>query len=137
TGRTKHFLSLCGEHLSVENMNRAIELVGDDLNININEFAVAGVPHKSLFAHHWFIGTDDDVDKDEFREKLDNHLKDLNDDYKVERKAALKDVIVDVLPNHIFIDFLAHIGKKGGQNKFPRVLKGKQLVEWEEFIKDI
>ncbi|MDH5382915.1 MAG: GH3 auxin-responsive promoter family protein, partial [Cyclobacteriaceae bacterium] len=44
TGRTKHFLSLCGEHLSVENMNRAIELVGDDLNININEFAVAGVP---------------------------------------------------------------------------------------------
>src|SRR5690606_37036319 len=27
TGRTKHFLSLVGEHLSVENMNRAIQLV--------------------------------------------------------------------------------------------------------------
>ena len=26
TGRTKHFLSLCGEHLSVENMNCAIKL---------------------------------------------------------------------------------------------------------------
>ncbi len=29
TGRTKHFLSLTGEHLSVENMNKAIELVSE------------------------------------------------------------------------------------------------------------
>ena len=27
TGRTKHFLSLCGEHLSQENMNRAIHML--------------------------------------------------------------------------------------------------------------
>ena len=27
TGRTKHFLSLVGEHLSVDNMNKAIEMV--------------------------------------------------------------------------------------------------------------
>src|SRR5687768_6863135 len=33
TGRTTHFLSLVGEHLSVENMNRAIELVSAELNI--------------------------------------------------------------------------------------------------------
>jgi hypothetical protein len=44
TGRTKHFLSLCGEHLSVDNMNKAIELVANDFNINIPEFAVAGIP---------------------------------------------------------------------------------------------
>ena len=31
TGRTKHYLSLCGEHLSVENMSRAIKLTADDL----------------------------------------------------------------------------------------------------------
>ncbi len=48
TGRTKHFLSLCGEHLSVDNMNKAIELVSNELNINIPEFAVAGIPHQTL-----------------------------------------------------------------------------------------
>jgi hypothetical protein len=35
TGRTKHFLSLVGEHLSVDNMNKAIELVSEELNISI------------------------------------------------------------------------------------------------------
>jgi hypothetical protein len=33
TGRTKHFLSLVGEHLSVDNMTTAIELVSQELNI--------------------------------------------------------------------------------------------------------
>ena len=45
TGRTKHFLSLVGEHLSVDNMNKAIEMVSEELNISIPEFTVAGVPH--------------------------------------------------------------------------------------------
>src|SRR5688500_2968746 len=85
TGRTKHFLSLCGEHLSVDNMNKAIELVSNEFNITIPEFAVAGIPHQSLFAHHWFVGTDDTIDNTLLKEKLDEHLKKLNDDYAVER----------------------------------------------------
>ena len=32
TGRTKHFLSLVGEHLSVDNMNKAVQLVSEELN---------------------------------------------------------------------------------------------------------
>ena len=31
TGRTKHFLSLVGEHLSVDNMNQAVEQVSREL----------------------------------------------------------------------------------------------------------
>src|SRR5690606_20231362 len=54
TGRTKHFLSLCGEHLSVDNMTRAIGMVADELNISVREFTVAGIPHDSLFAHQWY-----------------------------------------------------------------------------------
>src|ERR1039458_8231678 len=60
TGRTKHFLSLCGEHLSVENMNRAIELVSDEFNVKVREFTVAGVSVGSLFGHHWYISTDNE-----------------------------------------------------------------------------
>ena len=134
TGRTKHFLSLCGEHLSVDNMNKAIELVSNELNITITEFTVAGIPHGSLFAHHWFIGTDDVVDKDVLRDRIDFYLKELNDDYAVERIAALKEVIVDVLPVKVFYDWMQSKGKVGGQNKFPRVLKKTQLEEWSTFI---
>ena len=123
TGRTKHFLSLCGEHLSVDNMNKAVELVSNDLNIDIKEFAVAGIPSGSLFAHHWFIGTDSTVDKAVLQKLLDDHLKQLNDDYAVERSAALKEVLVDVLPVKTFYDWMESKGKVGGQNKFPRVLK--------------
>src|SRR6185437_16120434 len=83
TGRTKHFLSLCGEHLSVDNMNRAVELVSEELNISIKEFTVAGIPHGTLFAHQWYVGTDDAVDTEKFKNLLDEKLKQLNDDYKV------------------------------------------------------
>ncbi len=134
TGRTKHFLSLCGEHLSVDNMNKAIELVSNELNIVIPEFAVAGIPHQTLFAHHWFIGTDDVVDSNKLKERIDHHLKVLNDDYAVERSAALRDVIVDVLPIRKFYDWMEFKGKVGGQNKFPRVMKDGQLEEWKKFI---
>ena len=34
TGRTKHFLSLVGEHLSVENMNKAVDLLSDEFIIS-------------------------------------------------------------------------------------------------------
>lgn len=134
TGRTKHFLSLCGEHLSVENMNKALELACEELNIAAKEFTVAGIPHGTLFAHHWYVGTDDKVDPKILRDKIDAHLKHLNDDYAVERSAALKDVYVDVLPVKTFYDWMQSKGKIGGQNKFPRVIKGAQFEDWKSFI---
>ena len=134
TGRTKHYLSLCGEHLSVENMSRAIKLTADDLKIDINEFAVAGVPHGTLFAHQWYIGSNKLVSEDAIKTRLDFHLKEINDDYRTERIAALKDVYVKVLSDNAFIDFMGTKGKLGSAHKFPRVLKGKLLEEWQGFI---
>jgi len=135
TGRTKHFLSLVGEHLSVDNMNKAIELVSEDLNISIPEFTVAGVPYGSFFAHQWYIATDDKVNSEDLRVRIDNKLKELNDDYEVERKHALKGVFVEVLSEQTFMDFMKTKGKLGGQHKFPRVLKGKMLEDWQKFLK--
>jgi GH3 auxin-responsive promoter len=134
TGRTKHFLSLCGEHLSVDNMNKAIEMVSNEMNISIKEFTVAGIPYGSLFAHRWFLGTDDKIDKVLLKERLDFHLKELNDDYAVERSAALKEIFVDVFPLSMFYAWMESKGKAGGQNKFPRVMKNSQLEEWTTFI---
>ncbi|MBA2248980.1 MAG: GH3 auxin-responsive promoter family protein [Chitinophagaceae bacterium] len=135
TGRTKHFLSLVGEHLSVDNMNKAIQLASEELNISIPEFTVAGIPYGTFFAHQWYLATDDKVNTEEMRIRIDNHLKDLNDDYEVERKHALKAVLVDVLSEKTFMDFMRSQGKVGGQHKFPRVLKGKMLEDWQKFLK--
>jgi hypothetical protein len=134
TGRTKHFLSMVGEHLSVDNMNKAINMVSDELNISIGEFTVAGVPYKDFFAHHWYIATDDKIDPSILKLLIDEKLKELNDDYEVERNHALKEIFVDVLSEETFMNFMKSKGKVGGQNKFPRVLKGKLLDEWQKYL---
>jgi len=135
TGRTKHFLSLCGEHLSVDNMNKAIESVADEMGFTVKEFTVAGVKYDTLFAHRWYIGIDEPINSEELKIRLDNKLCELNDDYKVERSAALKEIFVHTLPTHLFYDWMRSKGKEGGQTKFPRVMKGKILEDWENFIK--
>jgi hypothetical protein len=137
TGRTKHFLSLCGEHLSVDNMNKAIELVSNELNINIKEFTVAGIPYHTMFAHKWWIGTDDRIEASVLKERLDYYLKELNDDYRVERIAALKDVIVTILPTDVFYSWMEKRGKMGSQNKFPRVMKSAVLENWEDYVASV
>ncbi len=134
TGRTKHYLSLCGEHLSVDNMNKAIEMVSDELDIEIREFTVAGIPYENLFAHHWFLGVESELDPAVVRERLDQYLCELNDDYATERNAALKEIIVDVIPLSYFYEFLSQMGKTGGQHKFPRVIKSELYRKWKEFL---
>ncbi|MCU0428689.1 MAG: GH3 auxin-responsive promoter family protein [Cytophagaceae bacterium] len=134
TGRTKHYLSLCGEHLSVENMNKAISAVSSEFSIEIREFAVAGIHYQSMFAHKWFLACDNPVDAEKIKDRLDHYLKECNDDYKTERIAALKEIFVYVLPLEAFYGFMETKGKVGGQHKFPRVLKKNMLEDWEKFL---
>lgn len=134
TGRTKHFLSVCGEHLSLDNISRAIELVQNDLNISIPEFTVVAENYGSLFAHRWYIGTNDQVNPNKVKELIDKHLNILNDDYRVERLEAIKDIFVEILPLRTFYGYMESKGKLGAANKFPRVLKGSKLEEWRSYL---
>jgi len=134
TGRTKHFLSLVGEHLSVDNMNKAIELLSEELNVSIPEFTVTGIPINNFFGHKWYIATNEEIDTSKLATLIDEKLKLLNDDYEVERRHALRSVEVVVLNEQTFMNFMKLKGKIGGQHKFPRVLKGKMLTEWETFL---
>lgn len=136
TGRTRHYLSLVGEHLSVDNMNKAVRSAAEELNISIPEYTVAGEPYGSFFAHHWYVGCDDIVNAETLRVKIDEKLKEINDDYRVERRSALKEIFVDVLPTEQFLEFMRSRGKVGGQHKFPRVLKGAILEAWKKFLVD-
>lgn len=133
-GRTKQFLSLCGEHLSIDNMNKAIDEVQKSLSIHITEFAVAGFIHEGKFAHRWYIGCDEMVDKQLILEKIDAVLCKTNDDYAVERAAALPYLFIEILPGNTFLEFMHKTGKFGAMNKFPRVLKNGNLAKWETFL---
>jgi hypothetical protein len=134
-GRTKQFMSLCGEHLSIDNMNKAIDELQRNLNITVKEFTVAGYLHEGLFAHQWYIGCDDpSVSPEAMLKSIDETLCRINDDYAVERTSALPHLFITVLPSQRFIDFLHATGKFGAMNKFPRVLKNKQLDEWTHFL---
>ncbi len=136
TGRTKHFLSICGEHLSQENMNRAIELLQEEMDVEIKEFTVMAFRYQGLFAHKWYLGTSSPLDPETAARKIDQYLKNLNDDYRVERLEAIRDVFVHVLPPKAFLEYMEMKGKTGSANKFPRVLKNGRITEWEQFLKN-
>jgi hypothetical protein len=135
TGRTKHFLSLCGEHLSVDNMTQAVNNLCTELNIPIREFTVAGTVNGSNFGHHWFLGIDNPTIQPEvLLEKLDQSLKDLNDDYAVERRHALQHMRLNIVSTSKFYEWMESKGKLGSQNKFPRVLQTKNYADWLNFL---
>lgn len=134
SGRTKHFLSLTGEHLSVDNMNKAIAKLAIEMKVDIREYTVSGIPYEGTFAHQWFLGVEGEFDREKIKISLDNILKDLNDDYATERGSALKDIFVDTVPVDKFYGYMNSKGRLGGQNKFPRVLKAAQLEEWKTYL---
>ena len=135
TGRTKHFLSICGEHLSVDNMNQAIRQTEDILNLRIKEFTVCGVKAGTHFAHRWYLGCEPQMDNSVVAKVLDEQLKVVNDDYGAERGAMLAPPQVKVIEPGLFYEWQRHAGRMNGQSKFPRVMKEQQFTEWENFLK--
>lgn len=135
TGRTKQFLSACGEHVSIDNLNHAVEEADRALHANIGEFTVSAVREGSGWAHDWYLSVGNpDVGAQALRAVLDDTLCRLNDDYAVERRFALHDVRVHLLPQSVFMEWMEKRGKMNGQAKVPRVLKGTQLENFQQFI---
>lgn len=136
TGRTKHFMSICGEHLSLDNISRAVEMLNEELQADVREFTLMGVPHGTMWAHQWYLAADHiNATEAEVAERLNKYLCTLNDDYKVERMEAIKEVRVKLLPHQVFADWMKAHNKEGGAHKFPRVLKGKLQEQWLKHLK--
>ena len=135
TGRTKLFLSVCGEHLSVDNINEAVRRTEAELHAGVREFAVAGFREGTGWAHHWWVSLDNkSITQQQFIQTLDAHLKILNDDYCTERKFALRQLRISFIENNTFYQWLANQGKMNGQTKIPRVLKGNALNHWVSYL---
>lgn len=136
-GRTKHFLSICGEHLSVDNMTTGVLQVQKELNVAINEFTVSAIELGTSFGHKWYLAADEKLDKVKTRHILDAKLAEINDDYATERNAGvLKEPLIELIPTQWFYDYMERQGKLTGQTKFPRVIKNQAWNNWEDYIRE-
>ncbi|MDX1444604.1 GH3 auxin-responsive promoter family protein [Lishizhenia sp.] len=131
-GRVSQTLNSAGEHLSVENLNDAINRTATNLGMNIQEFCV--YPSKNGNRHNWYIGVNAKVDTRRFEVELNSNLCALNDDYRTLRKYMLKSPKVIALPVEKFYEFLESRNKLGGQHKFARVMNKNQALAWEAFL---
>jgi GH3 auxin-responsive promoter len=124
---------LVGEHLSLDNINVAVQKASEELDVDIPEFCLFADTEKQC--HRWYFGSTQTLDGDLVMKTVDRILCELNDDYRAVRNyKTLNDPIVNCTSMKIFYDFMEAKGKLGSQNKFPRVMNKHQSTEWLLFI---
>jgi hypothetical protein len=133
SGRIRQFLSLCGEHLSLENINEALLKTSSFFNIDFSEFTIYADIEKHC--HCWYLGANQNVDDPKaLISFLDDALRSANDDYNSARKYSLKAPEIKIVSPAVFYGYMAKVKKLGSQNKMPRVLNKKQSKTWLDFI---
>ncbi|WP_339924329.1 GH3 auxin-responsive promoter family protein [uncultured Cyclobacterium sp.] len=136
TGRTKFFLNVVGSQLGVHQMDKAMEAVQEKFNLTVPEYTVAAIEENGEYLHRWYLGKDSgNADENSVKEFLDTFLRENNKNYNVARSKALKSIDVKIVSVNTFIAYNEKEKKKGGQVKFPRVMKAEPFGQWEDFVK--
>jgi len=134
TGRTKHYLNVVGEQLSVNQMNDALRVLEKEYDVVMTEFITAAVYRNEEFILKWYISSDKFPDPVKVAESLDRALQESNKNYKVARGKALKGIEVVLIPETVFYKWSEETKKLGGQVKIPRVMKENDFLEFEAFV---
>ena len=137
TGRTKHFLNVVGEQLSVYQMNAAMKKLGERFDAEVLEFTVAAVRRGAHYINKWYLGTNKKLDPKLVTTFLDNQLAADNKNYKVARNKALRGVEVEVISVDDFYRWSKVTKKLGGQTKIPRVMNEDDFKEFEAFLEKL
>jgi hypothetical protein len=137
SGRTKHYLNVVGEQLSVQKMNLAIEKLEHTLDLEVKEFVTSTVLVNNEFKMKWFIGANKLIDNAEAARIVDEELCENNKNYQVARTKALKGVEVEVIPVENFYKWSEEFKKLGGQAKIPRVMKEADFEEFGRYVKQL
>jgi hypothetical protein len=126
TGRTSYSLSAFGEHLSREEIERALLGAAQGLGLGIAEYTVGPVFGATRGHHRWLVETAaaaDPAGAARLAQALDAALVGANDDYAAHRRGGQMDPPeVTLLPPGAFARWMRAEGKLGGQHKVPRVL---------------
>ncbi|WP_431270679.1 GH3 family domain-containing protein [Dankookia sp. P2] len=126
TGRTSYSLSAFGEHLTGEEIERALLAATQGLGLAVAEYTVGPVFGAIRGHHRWLVEPAAAADPDlgpRLARALDAALTLANDDYAVHRRGGQLDPPeVLLLPPRAFAGWMRAQGKLGGQHKVPRVL---------------
>jgi hypothetical protein len=134
SGRTKHYLNVVGEQLSVQKMNMAIGKLENTFDIEVKEFTASTIFKDEQFIMKFIIGTDKEIDTAKAAEIIDTELADNNKNYAVARTKALKGVEVEAIPVEHFYSWSEEYKKLGGQAKIPRVMKEDDFKEFRDYV---
>jgi hypothetical protein len=132
SGRIKQYLSICGEHLTLDNINQAMVQVSNAHGLSFSEYTIFA--DESSYQHCWFIGCDDVEASSTIISEIDEKLQVVNDDYAYVRKHNMPAPSLKILPTKVFYDYLESINKLGAQNKIPRVMNKNQAAQWTQFL---
>src|SRR3954468_8001396 len=137
SGRTKHYLNVVGEQLSIQKMNMAIQQLEHAFDIEVKEFTAATVLQNDEYFLKFVIGTDKEIDEAKAAQLVDEELCNNNKNYKVARTKALKGVEVEIVPVEQFYNWSEEYKKLGGQAKIPRVMKEDAFNEFRNYVRQL
>lgn len=135
TGRTKHYINAFGEELMIDNADKALSMVCKETKAIVKEYTVAPlfILDNAKGKHQWFIEFEKEpvVSIEEFTQKLDQHLKELNSDYDAKRykDISLMEPEIILAKPGVFYNWLKTKGKLGGQHKIPRLNNDRTHME--------
>ena len=138
TGRTRQNLSVFGEHLIQEELEKALSEAASAFETSIADWVVFGVleeQNNNIGYHHFVIETSSEVDAEKLAVLIDKTLQNLNDDYFEHRQqgCGLGPPKVTLVYKGFFEKWMKAQGRVGDQYKVPRVIsfeKGKELLEF-------
>lgn len=134
TGRIKQQLSAFGEHVIVEEVEKAMEAAVLKTKNIINEFTVAPLFKSSVnknSGHEWFIEFEGSPKKlNEFAKILDQELIRQNKYYKdLIFGNIIQPAIITQVKKNGFKLYMQSIGKYGGQNKIPKISNDRKIAD--------
>jgi hypothetical protein len=134
TGRTKHFINAFGEELVIENAEKGLAFAAEKTNSLVTNYTAGPkyLKEGNAGAHEWLIEFETEPeDLERFTYYLDQKMRELNSDYDAKRykDIAMRMPIIKSLPKRSFYNWMKSNGKLGGQNKVPRLVNDRTVIE--------
>ena len=138
TGRTGATMSAFGEHLTGEQIDRAIVRAAAEAGLSVSDYAMGAVyptAGQPLGGHRYVVefagGLPPMALLDRFAAALDAALSAINKDYDTHRSGGfgLRAPALHAAPPGFFAAWMKRRGKLGGQNKVPRVINDAALLD--------
>jgi hypothetical protein len=132
-GRTKHFINAFGEELMIHNVEKALEILNQEMAFEIAHYSVAPkIDENDKGFHKWLIEFKmSPSDISIFEKKLDTILQSLNSDYKAKRThdLVMKNLQIITAKNGQFEKWLRNQNRLSAQAKIPKLSNDTFIID--------